>query len=461
MMLSVVGTIAPCLSGGLTSTGTGEQIGATSVLLTLIGVGCIAALMAPRLARLSKDKAKWAEAKRRWERLYYCERDDGVFIPGETPFIPIEKLQEFLYAEPIRPEARVCPYSGRDASAGPVDQAASSDAAVHLYSCPNCGAAYDVLKTQACPQCHTRRAHVGQIVPLSQRPPISYADAATPDELLRRAIAAAEAGRKSEARDLLTELVRQDKDNEKAWLWLSDIADTPEERAECLRRVLSINPSNAHAERGLGALAQPQPPPSKISRSRWIVLGASGAATIVVLTGLAYLSIKTLHIPPSAGSSSTELPDSVPVVEPAISTAIAHLDEPERTYLLCLEDVQPEITLLYEEINSAYDLARGTPDSTTICGQHAEWATRTSQLEAEHASCPIPPGQIGQTIRDMTDSQLAQMGQAIQCWRVHCDSANARWRDEWLQQGQTHLDQAGADWATVLGLLRQLGTAAQ
>jgi hypothetical protein len=45
------------------------------------------------------EKPRWDRAVHRWERLYYCARDDGVFIPGETPFIPIDKMQEFLYAD--------------------------------------------------------------------------------------------------------------------------------------------------------------------------------------------------------------------------------------------------------------------------------------------------------------------------------------------------------------------------
>ena len=49
--------------------------------------------------RFPVEKARWERAKHRWERLYYCARDDGVFIPGETPFIPIGRIQEFLYAD--------------------------------------------------------------------------------------------------------------------------------------------------------------------------------------------------------------------------------------------------------------------------------------------------------------------------------------------------------------------------
>lgn len=49
--------------------------------------------------RCEVQRPSWQRAMNRWERLYYCARDDGVFIPGETPFVPIEKIQELLYAD--------------------------------------------------------------------------------------------------------------------------------------------------------------------------------------------------------------------------------------------------------------------------------------------------------------------------------------------------------------------------
>jgi hypothetical protein len=362
-------------------------------------------------------------------------------------------------AEPIRPEAKVCRYCGRDVSAPPADQVPHSDGSPHLYTCPNCGAAYDLLKTQACPQCRTRCPGPGHNAPPPEHPPRALIGVATPDELLARAIAAIKAGRKSEGRDALRRLVRKDKENEKAWLWLSDTADTPKERAECLRRALSINPNNPYAQIGLRALAVRHPPPAKMSRGRWIVLAALGAAALLVLTCLAYLSIKTFHTQPPLGSSSTQLAGSEPSMEPAPTPVpTAHLNESDRTYVVCLRRMQPDITRLFDEIGATYALASDVPDSANLCGRQAEWADMASQIQAEHEACPIPSGQIGQMIRDATESQLAQMAEAIYCWSVQCDNANARWRDDWLEQGQAHLDQAAADSATALGLVDQFRT---
>ena len=76
----------------------------------------------------------------------------------------------------------------------------------------------------------------------------------TTDDLLKQGIAALNAGRKMEARGLLTQVVEQDEHNETAWLWLSGAVDTDEERRTCLENVLAINPNNGVAKRGLESL---------------------------------------------------------------------------------------------------------------------------------------------------------------------------------------------------------------
>jgi ketosteroid isomerase-like protein len=93
----------------------------------------------------------------------------------------------------------------------------------------------------------------------------------TSKELVQQGIAAYKAGRKQEARDLLTRAVDLDPDNEGAWLWLSGVVDTDEERLACLAEVLAINPDNATAQRGMDLLRakgvrpapvlEPAPPP--------------------------------------------------------------------------------------------------------------------------------------------------------------------------------------------------------
>jgi hypothetical protein len=72
--------------------------------------------------------------------------------------------------------------------------------------------------------------------------------------MLNRAIVAAKAGRKTEARQLLEAVLDTDERNERAWLWLSGVVDSDEERVICLENVLSINPDNQAARKGLAVL---------------------------------------------------------------------------------------------------------------------------------------------------------------------------------------------------------------
>ena len=67
-------------------------------------------------------------------------------------------------------------------------------------------------------------------------------------------IQAVKAGRMAEAQDWFVSLLQVDRYNEKAWLWLSGAADNDQDRLECIQEVLSINPDNAVAQRGLQAL---------------------------------------------------------------------------------------------------------------------------------------------------------------------------------------------------------------
>ncbi len=83
------------------------------------------------------------------------------------------------------------------------------------------------------------------------------------DRLYREGVAAIRAGDNDTARRKLMEAIRLDRTHEQAWLWLSAVVDTDAERATCLENVLTINPSNAVARRGLEKLgrAAPAPPP--------------------------------------------------------------------------------------------------------------------------------------------------------------------------------------------------------
>jgi hypothetical protein len=83
----------------------GVLFGAPVLLLLFllsIGVALLVAgrkLMQWQTRQFLMEKPAWENAVRRWQRMYYCARDDGVFIPGEASFMPIDKVQELLYAD--------------------------------------------------------------------------------------------------------------------------------------------------------------------------------------------------------------------------------------------------------------------------------------------------------------------------------------------------------------------------
>jgi tetratricopeptide (TPR) repeat protein len=81
------------------------------------------------------------------------------------------------------------------------------------------------------------------------------------DDLLKRALSAARAGQKADAKQLLIQVIKSNPRSETAWIWMSSVVDTPAERIHCLKQVLAINPANELALKGLqalGALPAPQ-----------------------------------------------------------------------------------------------------------------------------------------------------------------------------------------------------------
>ncbi len=80
-------------------------------------------------------------------------------------------------------------------------------------------------------------------------------DEFSPEEkMLSEARAALETGDKSHARDLLTRLIKSNKNNPRVWLLMSAAVETNKERIFCLSETLRLDPQNQQARRGLTAL---------------------------------------------------------------------------------------------------------------------------------------------------------------------------------------------------------------
>lgn len=127
---------------------------------------------------------------------------------------------------------------------------------------------------------------------------------ANPKETLAHAIAALKAGKKTEARRLLEGILATDRYNEQAWLWMSGVVDTDAERVVCLENVLTLNPYNERARKGLEQLGR-TPPPLPITP----LLSPRTSAGITSLPNALAPSITSLEAPASSNSSRTDVAD--------------------------------------------------------------------------------------------------------------------------------------------------------
>ena len=83
-----------------------------------------------------------------------------------------------------------------------------------------------------------------------------------PDDLTSRGIVALEAGDRLRVHQLAAAVTANPND-EQAWLWLSGVVDSDDDRAVALENVLVINPGNEWAKRGLQLMGRPLPGESK------------------------------------------------------------------------------------------------------------------------------------------------------------------------------------------------------
>ena len=79
-------------------------------------------------------------------------------------------------------------------------------------------------------------------------------------DTLEQAIAAIKAGDKNTGGQLLNQVLQTDPQNETAWLWMTTVVGSDEERRKILEHVLSINPDNEIAQNSLAKLKPPASP---------------------------------------------------------------------------------------------------------------------------------------------------------------------------------------------------------
>jgi hypothetical protein len=67
------------------------------------------------------------------------------------------------------------------------------------------------------------------------------------DDNLQQAIALIKSGQKKQGGQILAEIVKQQPNNESAWLWLAHCVNTNQQKIYCLNKALEINPQNGAA----------------------------------------------------------------------------------------------------------------------------------------------------------------------------------------------------------------------
>ena len=128
-------------------------------------------------------------------------------------------------------------------------------------------------------------------------------------QLLQQGIAAARAGDRAQARQLLQEAVKRDPRSEPAWLWLSSVAKDDQERLFCLKQLLGINPNNENAIKGL----------KQLGVSVGSEAGSAPVATASVTSPSVSAATPTSPAPTSSGG--------IPLVdEQKLAASIAQLD---------------------------------------------------------------------------------------------------------------------------------------
>jgi len=88
--------------------------------------------------------------------------------------------------------------------------------------------------------------------------------------LLYEGAVAVYAGRRADGQGLLLQVIERDEQNELAWLWLSGAMDDHADQQVALENVLSINPHNQAAQKGLAWLKAQHSDLASAQAGEWV-----------------------------------------------------------------------------------------------------------------------------------------------------------------------------------------------
>lgn len=98
------------------------------------------------------------------------------------------------------------------------------------------------------------------------------------NQKILQAITAIKAGDKKRGRELIAEILKADRNNEQAWLWLVQTDISHEQKIKSLQNVLKINPDNQSAkddlDKFLRTMSQPKKQRKSSSRFLWYIVAS-------------------------------------------------------------------------------------------------------------------------------------------------------------------------------------------
>jgi hypothetical protein len=263
-------------------------------------------------------------------------------------------------------------------------------------------------------------------------------------EVLQQAMEFYVAGQLVEARALLLDIVRADPKLEAGWMFLSYTLDDPAQKADCLRKVISLNPENIEAQAALektlginqsGPVGQTATAPPAVVPSRAptepppAVQGAGAAAAPVPIPSpsdaptVVHASPFTVDINhandeiytiPEAGSAGgvgrQPTPSSRPPLEPAsqppsspgitpIQSQAARVN-PEPSAFIPPPSAGPAVTAPADGSQPPFPVRKTAP-----LAQAAPPPRKTGQLQQAAGRSPAPPDGKTQTVQGATESK--------------------------------------------------------
>ncbi|MBL8134798.1 MAG: hypothetical protein JNL42_23260 [Anaerolineae bacterium] len=103
------------------------------------------------------------------------------------------------------------------------------------------------------------------------------------------AITTAKQGNRSAARLMFRRVLSEDKNNERAMMWMAKLAESKAERKVWLERVLTVNPNNEVVRDALGRLSYRR----SARDNRVLLIFGVLAAVLIILAVIVFLALST------------------------------------------------------------------------------------------------------------------------------------------------------------------------